>query len=482
MNTNDWYDAGAKIGELVQSAIDNNNFRSLNQSITDTINDAIEHIGLGDRPGGYKGPRTYRSPGPTAYDRAKHQAGGQGAADRLFNEAERSLTEATGRAAKRIKGVIPTAVGFAMAVLSGLATLAMGFLTALTGLGLFRLMSIVLLIMTIVFVIMGVRGSSDQAKQKQAQQILRVMGNRDTITFEELAAASGKSVKAVRAQVKDLVRKGSFQGPVYIDEQETCLMTSRSAYQQYQSTMNEYRRREQAQRQEAQNRRAAEKEMESYPEETQKILADGKEFIAHIHECNEQLPGSEISEKLERLEQVVTRIFEQVAADPSSAPDLHRMLNYYLPTTRKLVDAYVDLDRKQLSGKNVTKTKQEIEASLDTINVAFEALLDSFFQDTAWDISSDISTLKTMMARDGLTGRDFTPGEKIKTVSGDLNEQAAAPQERQTESGGAAASQIQTQTETQTQTQTAGHAGSGIHLTFGDGAGAAAQMPDKDRQ
>ena len=64
--------------------------------------------------------------------------------------------------------------------------------------------------------------------------------------------------------------------------------------------------------------------------------------------------------------------------------------------------------------------------SLDTINDAFETLLDSFFQDTAWDISSDISALQTMMARDGLTGRrDFVPGERIRTVGKDVNAQAA---------------------------------------------------------
>ena len=40
---------------------------------------------------------------------------------------------------------------------------------------------------------------------------------------------------------------------------------------------------------------------------------------------------------------------------------------------------------------------------MDTINMAFESLLDSLFQDMAWDISSDISVMKTMMAQDGLT-------------------------------------------------------------------------------
>ena len=45
---------------------------------------------------------------------------------------------------------------------------------------------------------------------------------------------------------------------------------------------------------------------------------------------------------------------------------------------------------------------KEIEATLDTLNTAFEKLLDSLFQEKAWDISSDISVLNTMLAQEGL--------------------------------------------------------------------------------
>ena len=52
-------------------------------------------------------------------------------------------------------------------------------------------------------------------------------------------------------------------------------------------------------------------------------------------------------------------------------------------------------------------TKKEIVAALDTVNTAFEKLLDSLFAETAWDISSDISVLNTMLAQEGLTGTAF---------------------------------------------------------------------------
>jgi 5-bromo-4-chloroindolyl phosphate hydrolysis protein len=115
-----------------------------------------------------------------------------------------------------------------------------------------------------------------------------------------------------------------------------------------------------------------------------------------------------MSEKLAKLESIMTRIFAQVKKQPESADDLRKFMTYYLPTTTKLVDAYRDLDGQPEYGTNVANTKKEIEDTLDTINEAFENLFDSLFEDTAWDISSDISTMKVMLQQEGLTGnRDF---------------------------------------------------------------------------
>lgn len=57
----------------------------------------------------------------------------------------------------------------------------------------------------------------------------------------------------------------------------------------------------------------------------------------------------------------------------------------------KLLKAYEELDGQPSQGENIVNSKKEIEDTLDTIDQAFEKLLDSFFEEAAWDISSDIS-------------------------------------------------------------------------------------------
>ena len=82
-------------------------------------------------------------------------------------------------------------------------------------------------------------------------------------------------------------------------------------------------------------------------------------------------------------------------------------MDYYLPTTVNLLDAYEEMVSQPVQGENIRNSKKEIEDTLDTLNIAFEKILDSIFQNEAWDISSDISVLHTILAQEGLTRDDF---------------------------------------------------------------------------
>ncbi len=109
-----------------------------------------------------------------------------------------------------------------------------------------------------------------------------------------------------------------------------------------------------------------------------------------------------MSDKLARLETVVRRIIVGVHDHPETAGDLGQFMGYYLPTTGKLVDAYVDLEQHGDHGPNAEATRREIKATLDVINDSFEKLSDDMLQDQAWDLQSDMSVLRTMLRQDGL--------------------------------------------------------------------------------
>lgn len=141
--------------------------------------------------------------------------------------------------------------------------------------------------------------------------------------------------------------------------------------------------------------------------QVQAILDCGNAYIAQIRKYNDDIPGKEVSAKIDQLENNVRRIFQRVEKDPKIIPDVKRMMDYYLPMAVKFLKAYADMDAQMIRGKQIQSSKKEIEKALDTLNRAFEKLLDSLFADTAMDISSDISVLNVLLAQEGLAEDDF---------------------------------------------------------------------------
>ena len=247
-------------------------------------------------------------------------------------------------------------------------------------------------------------GIKKLGKLERFQKYIGTLGTHTYCNFEQLSAAVGKPVKFVKKDVKKMISDGWFrQG--HIDAQETCLITSNETYQQYTQTAKALEEK----KQEEERRQA------DLSPEVQEVLDKGNEFLDKIHKSNDAIPGVEISAKISRMELIVEKIFERAQKHPEIIPDLKKMMNYYLPMTVKLLDAYEEMDRMPVQGENIKSSKKEIEDTLDTLNQAFEKLLDSVFQDTAWDVSSDISVLHTVLAQEGLTEDDF---EKMKQEAG----------------------------------------------------------------
>ena len=197
----------------------------------------------------------------------------------------------------------------------------------------------------------------------------------------------------------------------HLDDTGTCLITSDESYKQYLETKKQAEIQQKTKEQEIQKEEETAGEAD-LSKETRKVIEEGNAYIEQIRKSNDAIPGVEISNKMYHLENVIRRIFKRVEQHPELIDDLHKFMDYYLPTTVKLLQAYEELDKQDVEGDNIKTAKKEIENTLDTINQAFENLLDSFFRDTAWDVSTDISVLKTMLAQEGLTGgKDFQKKE-----------------------------------------------------------------------
>lgn len=410
---NDWEHFGEEIKQTIQDAIDTKDYSRLNQMVSDTVNHAMDCVSAGIKNGGwYRDPKT----GQPLYGNKKNTGSRSGAENQGYRpNQEPKMSEMRNYSQNRPVPVTPR-------YLKGTSVKIGGTFLAATG-AVFGLTSVIFLIITLIgsvitafdvvsgliigifavafisFAVMTYVGVDMVRTVGRFRQYVSVLRDREFCDIKEIASATGRDVRKVLKDVKKMITKGWFcQG--HLDEKESCLMVSEQAWNQYTALMEDMKQRK-AEEQAAQKK--MQEEYDSLSPEVQKIVQAGDEYVRRIKAANDAIPGEVISAKISRMELLVDRIFDRVEQNPDSVNDMRRMMDYYLPTTMKLLEAYEELDAQPVQGENIISSKKEIEDTIDTLNIAFEKLLDSLFQDTAWDVSSDISVLHTMLAQEGLT-------------------------------------------------------------------------------
>ena len=410
---NDWEHFGEEIKQTIQDAIDTKDYSRLNQMVSDTVNHAMDCVSAGIKNGGwYRDPKT----GQPLYRNKKNTGSRSGAENQGYRPNQESkMSEMRNYSQNRPVPVTPR-------YLKGTSVKIGGTFLAATG-AVFGLTSVIFLIITLIgslitafdvvsgliigifavafisFAVMTYVGVDMVRTVGRFRQYVSVLRDREFCDIKEIASATGRDVRKVLKDVKKMITKGWFcQG--HLDEKESCLMVSEHAWNQYTALMEDMKQRK-AEEQAAQKK--MQEEYDRLSPEVQKIVQAGDEYVRRIKAANDAIPGEVISAKISRMELLVDRIFDRVEQNPDSVNDMRRMMDYYLPTTMKLLEAYEELDAQPVQGENIISSKKEIEDTIDTLNVAFEKLLDSLFQDTAWDVSSDISVLHTMLAQEGLT-------------------------------------------------------------------------------
>lgn len=418
MDSRDFSNIGEQIRDSVQNAIDSRDFKQLNKAISDTVNFALDEARSqlvkhadenrgGFQPAGNRGRKNGRA---EAYERAQ-EPGYRAFQTSLCREANSAELVKPGRPG-RVAGILYTVFGsiglgfmiFLILLVWILAIIIRPAMWLVGGACLF------LVALGGGFGFMLAKGISIRERLKRAQIYVKQAGKRMYCTIEELAGNLGRSREFVLKDIQKIIEKGIIP-EAHLDDQKTCLILSDATYKQYLECQRALRERELEQKKEDEARGKAAKDG-TRSKALDQMLAAGRSYLNVLKEANDAIPGEIISQKISRLEEVVRRIFDTVLKHPEHVEEMERFMEYYLPTTVKLVTAYRDFDSVGSQGTNIAAAKEEIERTLDTINQAFERLLDGLYQDAALDITTDASVIQTMLKKDGWTESDFTGGKK----------------------------------------------------------------------
>ena len=137
--------------------------------------------------------------------------------------------------------------------------------------------------------------------------------------------------------------------------------------------------------------------------ELDKMIDACDKAIAEMKRLDDNIADEKISAQIVRLGTLTEKILGQVKADPAKLPQIRKFMNYYVPTTLKLLNAYDRMGAQGVEGENISGTMAKVEQMMGTIVIAFEKQLNSLFGSEALDISTDITVLDNMMAREGLS-------------------------------------------------------------------------------
>ena len=376
----DLEDLGKNIEDIVNRAVSSHDYQKLNQTIRQTVDKVV-----------------YSS-----------------------TETVRKTVTSTVRSVKQTEPVVPKKKDLAL-LYAQTNNLTAGGVLKIVGGGILSFFGLMLLLSSVVFdflvsgaVAMAVPAASSLAcllgggtltcsgvgtlkKIGRFKTYCKALGQKTVCALETLARSVGKTEKYVLKDVQKMIQSGLFREG-HLDKEQTRLITSNETFRNF-----EHNRLLLEQRQKAEAEAKQRRDASPLSPQVREVLDKGEAFLTEIRRCNDAIPGIEISRKISRMEDIVEKIFDRAEKDPGIVPDLKKLMQYYLPMTVKLLNAYADMDAQPVQGETILASKQEIEQTLDTLNLAFENLLDDLFADTALDVSSDISVLNTLLAQEGLT-------------------------------------------------------------------------------
>ena len=221
-------------------------------------------------------------------------------------------------------------------------------------------------------------GQFKKGQSKRFKRYLNLIGDQTRVSISDLAAAFPARRSGVIATLEDMIDDGIFGDRAWIDYQNDELVLDGSGVGGRSTVRTD--------------------------------TAQEHALLRQIRQINDAIDDPEMTRKIDRIAEITERILEFQKEHPEKAGDLRKFLNYYLPTTLKILSTYAQLEKQGVEGQNIAATKQRIEGMMDMVVEGFERQLDKLFAGDMMDIAADITVMEQMMQGDGLFGQDDLTG------------------------------------------------------------------------
>ena len=155
------------------------------------------------------------------------------------------------------------------------------------------------------------------------------------------------------------------------------------------------------------------------------VITTGQDMIATIKKENAAIPDQELTEQMNNLSIKCEQIFRTVSESPSKAPQVRKFMNYYLPTTLKMLANYRTMQQRGVSYGAMKEARETTVHGMNLILTACQKQIDNLHRDNMLDISTDIDVLEQMLKRDGFTENEIV--ENARTAAEAQMRYSSAP-------------------------------------------------------
>ena len=266
------------------------------------------------------------------------------------------------------------------------------------------------LITAIVFGVLGVF-SWKKAKEidmisKDYTRFLRELGHNTVIPIRDLASSVQKTEQSTIKELMYMMKKGYFK-QARIVENDSLFLLDIPTFKLYKNQKNQmanlsYEEKKQIEKD-------AHKDVNI--EKAENIIKISSKEINSINLDISRIKNRSFLEKVIEIKKTIENIVNIIKRYPEKAYALDKFMDYYLPTTVKLIDAYTEYEIMESNDPKIKNSLLEIESSIETINEAFGKIQLELMEDRTMDIKTDIETMKILLNQEGYLEKDWSKDE-----------------------------------------------------------------------
>jgi len=131
--------------------------------------------------------------------------------------------------------------------------------------------------------------------------------------------------------------------------------------------------------------------------EAEKTVIGGIKKLRNIRGLTLKITSNDVAKQIQDICKTGAEIFEYIRENPEDLKKAKQFINYYLDTTEKIVNTYVQLSSAKEKSPEVHASLKKVEETLSSIDLTYKKQLHNLLENDVLDLNTEIKVLETTM-------------------------------------------------------------------------------------